>query len=123
MIVSSNAFVFSTSLLVVVFRYGFFFLIFYIFKMSYSIICFSLFPKRKKCKPVIKRKTLFNLCFFFSLFALGIHIIPSEICFFSRTFYSYLCCQNISFFLIILPFRLNLETDLLRVQSIRRHLF
>jgi hypothetical protein len=47
----------------------------------------------------------------FSHLTLEIHSIPLYICFFSRTFYSSLCCQT--YFLIILPFRFNLETDYL----------
>ena len=66
MIVSSNAFVFSTSLLVVVFRYG-------VFEWIFSFLVNFIIPML-----------------------------------FSRTFYSIMFLHS---FLIIISFRLNLETD------------
>ena len=84
MIVSSNAFVFSTSLLVVVFRYGFFY-----FKILRKQILFFL---SFVFFSVIIRFSLFRLYAFPEHFTLFIYVVTSNL-------------------LIILSFRLNLETE------------
>lgn len=84
MIVSSNAFVFSTSLLVVVFRYGFF--LFLRKNFSFFLVLFSFFR---------------FLSVFFSLFRFD--AFPEHF-----TLFIYVVTSNL---LIILSFRLNLETE------------
>jgi hypothetical protein len=88
MIVSSNAFVFSTSLLVVVFRYGFFY-----FKIvrKQTLIRFC-FVQHCFFFSVINRFSLFRLDAFPEHFTLFIYVVTSNL-------------------LIILSFRLNLETE------------
>ena len=90
MIVSSNAFVFSTSLLVVVFRYGFFY--FRILRKKiftrffYFLLIFYFFFS------VIIRFSLFRFYAFPEHFTLFIYVVTYHL-------------------LIILSFRLNLETE------------
>lgn len=86
MIVSSNAFVFSTSLLVVVFRYGFFY-----FKILRKQILFVYFYLLFFFS-VITRFSLFRLYAFPEHFTQFIYVVTSNL-------------------LIILSFRLNLETE------------
>jgi len=86
MIVSSNAFVFSTSLLVVVFRYGFFY--FKIVRKQILFVYFNLLF----FFSVITRFSLFRLYAFPEHFTLFIYVVTSNL-------------------LIILSFRLNLETE------------
>ena len=81
--------------------------------MSYSIICFSLFPKRKNAKVLIKTKTLSN---FFSFRPRNSYNSFRNMFFFPEHFTLFYVVKTFFVYLIILPFRLNLETDLLQVQ-------
>ena len=90
MIVSSNAFVFSTSLLVVVFRYGFFLSSLSLDKGTFILI--SSFYPLYFIFSVIIRFSLFRLYAFPEHFTLFIYVVTFA-------------------FLIILSFRLNLETE------------
>jgi hypothetical protein len=90
MIVSSNAFVFSTSLLVVVFRYGFFYLVFFLAWINYYYLLLVIF-------------ILFHFFGYYPFFFFRFNAFPEHF-----TLFIYVVTSNL---LIILSFRLNLETE------------